>query len=261
LSLITTCDIRNMYRERCPVRSELSFRLGHKDMDFGSILRENFKKPLFSLLLSASLLGPTAARAGENSPIDWSGVYVGGMVGYGSGKTRAIDGVSLDRPSEKIGYSGAVGGLTAGYNKQFGNIVLGVEGDVSGASMSGSGDGGYGWGCGYEDICTFQVDWAATLRARLGYAVGPALPFVSAGLALGRVSGGLDGYCPGDDWCGSDTKSGWTAGGGLEWAFNDKWSAKAEYLFVDLGRAHFGGGGFLADFKFHTARLGVNYHF
>lgn len=76
----------------------------------------------------------------------------------------------------------------------------------------------------------------------LGYAVGPVLPFVSAGVAVGRVSGELDGECPGDDWCGSDTKTGWTAGGGLEWAFNDKWSAKAEYLFVDLGSAHFGEG-------------------
>ncbi|MCX8570806.1 hypothetical protein NDO48_17445 [Aminobacter sp. MET-1] len=76
-------------------------------------------------------------------------------------------------------------------------------------------------------------------------------------MAMGRVSGELDGEWPGDFWCGSDTEAGWTAGGGLEWAFNDKWSAKAEHLFVDLGTADFGDGngdGFYADFKFHTAQ-------
>ncbi|MRX34132.1 outer membrane protein [Aminobacter sp. MDW-2] len=231
-------------------------------MDHSSTFRQNIRIRLVVLLLGAALLVTNeTADAGQNgSAVDWSGVYMGGMVGYGTGDTSAFDGVH----SDDIGYSGAIGGLTVGYNKQFGNLVVGVEGDVSGAGMSGKGDGGDDWGCGVEDICTFRVDWAATLRARLGYAVGPVLPFVSAGVAIGRVSGELDGGCPGDVWCGSDTKTGWTAGGGLEWAFNDKWSAKAEHLFVDLGRARFGegnGDGFLADFKFHTARLGVNYHF
>ncbi|WP_432284560.1 outer membrane protein [Aminobacter sp. BA135] len=218
---------------------------------------------LFALLLSASLASPGLAHAGEsNSAVDWSGIYLGGVVGYGSGTAKAIDG---EYAADGVHISGAAGGLTLGYNRQLGNLVLGLEGDVSGASISGSGDGGDDWYCGgSEDICTFKVDWSATLRARLGYAVGPVLPFVSAGIAVGRVSGDLNEQCPGDYWCGSDTKAGWTAGGGLEWAFNDKWSAKAEYLFVDLGKARFGegnGDGFHGDFRFHTARLGVNYHF
>lgn len=227
------------------------------------------KHLLLAAVLVAGFTGNALAAdavAVEEAPavvtvFDWTGAYVGGVAGYGWGTTNAEDDGS---PSDDIDYDGFLGGVTVGYNKQFGQVVLGVEADLSAAGLSGSGDGGVSWGCGFTDTCTFDVDWLGTVRARAGYAFENFLPYLTAGLAFGGIKGELSG-CPGDEWCGSDTKAGWAAGGGVEWAFNEKWSAKAEYLYVDLGKGEFdsggGGSGFEAEFKFHTIRLGVNYHF
>ncbi|MGX9145969.1 outer membrane protein [Mesorhizobium sp. 128a] len=225
------------------------------------------KSALLAVAFAAIALTPAlAADALVEAPVaavhDWTGVYLGGVVGYGWGTTHALDDGS---PSDGIKYDGVLGGIAIGYNKQFGNIVAGVEADFSASGLKGSGDGGTGWGCGTTDTCTFSTQWLGTARARVGYAVENFLPYVTGGLAIGRVKGELSGFCPGDEWCGSDTKTGWTAGGGLEWAFNQNWSAKAEYLYTDLGTGHFGtgngGDGFEAKFKFNTVRFGVNYHF
>lgn len=193
---------------------------------------------------------------------DWTGAYIGGLVSYGWGKTHALDD---NDPSDKIDYDGGLGGVTAGYNWQSGNIVAGIEGDISFGKIKGSGDGGSGWGCGTTDTCTFTTDWLGTVRGRVGYAFDNVLPYLTAGVAVGRTKGNLSGRCPGDEWCGSDNRVGWTAGAGLEVAFDRNWSVKGEYLYTDLGKAHFGDGnggdGFEAKFKFHAVRIGLNYKF
>ncbi|WP_269932563.1 outer membrane protein [Aminobacter sp. HY435] len=222
---------------------------------------------LSALILSLALAGrATAADAAlpAAAPHDWTGAYVGGVIGYGWGTTQARD--NLGAPSSDIDYDGFLGGLAIGYNKQFGDLVVGAEADIAYAGLSGSGNGGI-WGCGPPDIdtCAFDVRALGTVRARLGYAFDNVLPYLTGGLAVGRVEGELVGVCVTGNWCGSDTKAGWTAGAGLELALDEKWSAKVEYLYVDLGTGHFaqgsGGEGFRADFRFHALRLGLNYRF
>jgi outer membrane immunogenic protein len=72
----------------------------------------------------------------------------------------------------------------------------------------------------------------ATARGRLGIAADRWLPYVTGGLAVGDIKAtvpGLNGI--------DKTNAGWTAGGGLEFALSGNWTAKAEYLYVDLGHA------------------------
>jgi outer membrane immunogenic protein len=89
-----------------------------------------------------------------------------------------------------------------------------------------------------------------TGRARAGVTVldSRLLLYGTAGLASGELKDGPI----------NKLKTGWTAGGGLEWAFSPKWSAKAEYLYMDFKHND------LPDWnaaKFHTVRAGLNYHF
>jgi len=192
---------------------------------------------------------------------NWTGYYVGGQIGYATGTTAALD--NNGTPSTDIDYDGFLGGVTFGYNHNINKFIIGAEGDYSFASVSGSGDGGPGWGCGTPDVCTFEVKQLATVRVRFGYDFGNILPYATAGIAYGKTSGELGG-CP-TGWCGEDTQTGSVYGVGAEFAINAKLSAKVELLHVDLGTSTFGpgngGAGFQADFNFNTVRAGVNYRF
>ncbi|MNY46563.1 hypothetical protein D3C86_1817520 [compost metagenome] len=68
----------------------------------------------------------------------------------------------------------------------------------------------------------------------------------------------------------SETKTGWVVGGGVEYALNDNWTIKSEYLYANLGTAALYSGdfgipgsdlSFSNDIAFHTARIGLNYAF
>ncbi len=106
-----------------------------------------------------------------------------------------------------------------------------------------------------------HVQWLGTVRARIGYAFDRFMPFVSGGAAFGSLKATLDGI-----GSATVTNIGWTAGGGLEYAFLTSWTAKIEYLYVDLGKitcdvACSGGTPAEATFQSHLMRGGVNFKF
>ena len=124
------------------------------------------------------------------------------------------------------------------------------------------------------------IDWFGTLRGRIGYAPVPTLLlYGTGGLAYG--GGGYEFTTfTGDNLSGTgfhdSTRLGWAAGAGVEWAFLPDWSAKLEYLYVDLGRTHSHAINLVdsddetvvnaatlsgATSRFHTVRVGLNYHF
>ena len=85
-----------------------------------------------------------------------------------------------------------------------------------------------------------KLDWFGTVRGRLGFLATPTfLLYGTGGLAYGRVaSATVNSFTATPDiYTGSTstTRAGWTAGAGGEWMFAPNWSAKAEYLYVDLG--------------------------
>lgn len=120
-------------------------------------------------------------------------------------------------------------------------LVFGIEGDLQYTGLSGSRSGGALVPPGIFDSFTQPVEskWLGTLRGRLGVAFGSWLPYVTGGLAAGRVSYSDFGFFPflpsSNSASAAETRVGWTAGGGVEWKFAPRWSVKAEYLYVDLG--------------------------
>jgi len=179
----------------------------------------------------------------------WTGFYIGVNGGGGFGWSK-WDTTNSFNPS-----GGVVGG-TLGYNYQIGPAVLGVEGDIDWAALSGSTTGGCPAGC------TTGESWLSTVRGRLGYAAGRFMPYVTGGGAFGNINASTPGLAG-----GTATNAGWTVGAGLEFAFLPRWTVKAEYLYVDLGKFNCGvgcSGGAAVDnvaFTTNLVRAGVNYRF
>lgn len=181
---------------------------------------------------------------------NWSGFYLGINGGGGWGHSN------WDTSSDRIGLSGGLVGGTAGYNWQLGNAVLGIEGDIDWANLKGTNSSTLcPAGCSTSDT------WLSTVRGRAGYAFGGVLPYVTGGLALGDIRAATPGFAG-----ASNTSAGWTAGGGIEFGLTGNWSAKAEYLYVDLGRFNCGvscNGLPTDNVSMHdnVVRAGVNYRF
>ncbi len=195
------------------------------------------------------------------STYNWSGGYVGLTAGYGWGDSKFNDGGE----SNPFDIKGFIGGVTVGYNYQFNqNWVAGIEADLSYSGIKGSfgpgnlGEpGGGSWTCG-SGACVTKVDWYSTVRGRIGYAFDNILVYGTGGLAVGHVKSGIDNS---SSYQASRTNVGWTAGGGVEYAFNQNWTAKLEYLHVDLGWTGLSNGFFKSDAKFDAVRIGLNYKF
>jgi outer membrane immunogenic protein len=172
-----------------------------------------------------------------NQPLNaysWAGPYLGGNLGYAWG--------SIDNNPTKP--SGFAGGVQAGYNWQNGPWVFGVEGDIQ---ASGAEQTFAPW--------KFSNPWFGTLRGRAGYALGNVLFYGTGGLAFGELRANTFGLSE------SNTNLGWTLGAGAEMGFAPNWSAKVEYLYVDLNNSNFVVTGASNGYRFGLIRAGVNYHF
>jgi opacity protein-like surface antigen len=201
-------------------------------------------------------LSPTAAYFVPTPARDWNGFYVGGFGGWSLGRSSVSSAIGAI-PSDEFDLSGATLGATVGFNHQIGSLVWGIEADAGWTGISGSG------ACFAQVFnCKVVVPWLGTGRIRLGWAYGDWLPYVTGGFAVG--SGRVSSTLPGSQ---ERPSGGWTAGAGLEVALSRTWSAKAEYLFVDLDRFTCDAQTCLplananAPFKEHMLRFGVNYRF
>jgi outer membrane immunogenic protein len=152
---------------------------------------------------------------------NWSGFYLG-VNGGGQWGTSNWDSLGSSN------LSGGLAGGTAGYNWQLGRGVLGLESDVDWSSLQGT-------STTLCLGCTTHNDRLATVRGRAGLAFDRFMPYVTGGLAVGDIRATAPGF-PGN----SETNAGWTVGAGLEYALTNNWSAKAEYLHVDLGKLNCG---------------------
>ena len=186
----------------------------------------------------------------QESVATWTGFYIGANLGYGWANV-GTSGVSSD-------LDGVIGGGQLGYNWQTGPLVLGIEGDFQGSGERHSDSATIG-GIGFT--VDQKIPWFATLRGRLGYAWGPAMLYVTGGASWQnyKLSVSALGTTVSDD----TTKTGWTLGGGGEWMFAPKWSAKLEYLYMDTGNSDVTlfGTTFSGRAKNNIIRVGVNYHF
>ncbi|UGY00211.1 outer membrane protein [Bradyrhizobium quebecense] len=224
-----------------------------------------------SLLLITGFAGAASAadlpeRSWTKAPplvapaFNWSGFYAGVNVGggwYDGGNiTTSSNITSLIAPGNIIhvpvsdgSQSGVTAGGLLGYNYQLDRIVLGVEADFNYADLKSSRGGStvvtffHSPTESFNFQSTSNIDWFGTVRGRIGFVpTERLLIYGTGGLAYGEVrthiansevfSNGFSRLWLGDN---SDVRVGWTAGGGLEYAFTNNWTLRGEYLYVDLG--------------------------
>jgi len=223
------------------------------------------RKSLFVVTAFLAFAAAISAEAAALNPADynWNGFYLGGEVGGGFGNshrdftTHTLTGdFGIDSVAEKSSTSGVLGGVTAGYNLQFGPAVVGLEGDISASSVNGDTT------CPTTTSdCKVSNRWLGTVRPRVGYSINSILPYVTGGLAVGDIhSHGANGIA-GDNF--TDTKAGWTLGGGIELPFYGNWTSKLEYLYVKLSDADSTNSTSTSKVSFdeNIIRLGINYKF
>jgi outer membrane immunogenic protein len=248
--------------------------------------------------MAADLPAHTYTKAPLIDPgINWSGFYIGINAGYGRGNaptTLTLNDVEanfmqpgIDNPlPPKLHPEGFVGGGQLGYNAQFGAFVAGFEADLDYSNMrkTDSATGAFFIGGSLTTTIETRLDWFGTVRGRLGILpTSNVLLFATGGLAYGNVrttttASNLPPFnCNGPGlavYCATGTTSGisvgWTAGGGIEYAFAPGWTVKAEYLYLDLGNRvvtfadrDVAGGSLTSstDFTAHIARAGLNHRF
>jgi outer membrane immunogenic protein len=176
---------------------------------------------------------------------DWTGIYIGGLVGGGFSTHDVSDpalGPLLGAPyAQGISASGFIGGLDGGARRQFGKLVVGVEGDITWGNLNGTNASAFGPDTfTISRAFTADTNWTATTAATFGTTLDPTvLLYGKAGVAWANThymdSWSVPGM-PSFGGTGSDTRVGWTLGTGVEWAVSNSLSLKAEYDYLDFGK-------------------------
>lgn len=188
------------------------------------------------------------------SSYDWSGFYAGIDGGWAWGWSHWSDPLAGSSHARSSG--GLIGGHL-GYNWQQGPVVFGVETDAAWADITGH--AGQGMAFCATGPCDMKQNWIGTTRGRVGYAFGYWMPYLTGGAAYGDVQTNLP-------WgSASATRVGWSAGAGLEVGLSRNWSARLEFLHLDLGTASFfnaasGASNVSVPVKDDLIRAGISYH-
>jgi outer membrane immunogenic protein len=272
--------------------------------DLGRHLGAIMKKLLLGTLALAALTGAVPAIAAE-LPVrpaaapaysNWNGWYVGINAGGGfqsqeasltnTGSTTgvvtsflaAMFGPTVSAIGVPMWVSGPLGGFTVGWNWQAGWWLAGIEADIDCANITGISNLTTP---GLTIGVTNTLNRFGTVRGRLGVLAGPTSNFLlygTGGFAYGRNTLELTALAP---FAGPPanlynqdraTKTGWTAGGGIEWMFLPSWTVKGEYLYTDLGSqttsvTYFADSAVPGTLtvsnndRFHIVRFGLNYIF
>lgn len=204
-------------------------------------MKNLFRGTVAAAALMAFVGGAQAADLMDAPVTDyWTGLYVGGQVGYYDASWDLPGGA----PTFGAGDGLALGGY-AGFNYQMSNnLVVGIEGDYNAALG--------------EDIINgppFQTASFGSVRARVGYAMDATMLYVTGGLAI--IDGEASFAGPPDPGFGV----GFAVGGGVEHFLTDMISVKLEYLYMassELGSPPFPSA---TDYELHTVRTGVAVHF
>jgi outer membrane immunogenic protein len=238
------------------------------------------KKLLFGTAALAAIVvaGPTNA-ADIPAPVykappviapvafSWAGCYIGAQVGYAWGRDRdneTFDGVdTLVSPATAANVNGFKAGGNVGCNYQTGAVVFGVEGDAEWAHLTGSTT--FSNEEFPPDFYQTNVDFQGSVRGRIGYAFDRVLLYVTGGVAFAHINehdvSGLTGAFTDT----ATTRTGWTVGGGLDYAFTNNWIGRVEYRYADFGTFSYTSSLFGATenhkFTENAVRVGVAYKF
>lgn len=196
-------------------------------------LRESY--PMRAGLISSVFCLPllaVAALAGEKGDL-WTGPYGGASIGYAWGESKQSYDRAGDHGKATLEPDGAAAAITGGYNWMWDEAFLfGMEADIGVINVSQGATEVFDGHIWSTNIGPF---WG-TLRGRAGYAIDDFLMFVSGGLAVASIDDTSIGNTPGETAKEDNLRAGWVVGGGVEYALDDYWILKAEYLHMDFGR-------------------------
>jgi len=249
--------------------------------------------------ITAASAADLAARPYTKAPAmvepiyDWTGFYIGGNVGYSWGRSRDTStltngaGTVLFSSIDRANMDGVIGGGQIGYNWQVQNWVWGLEADIQGSGQKGSraflcptgvcsppfGVIAVFPGAAVPVSLDQKLEWFGTVRGRVGFLATPRVLFyATGGLAYGEVRTAETIGAAAFGFSRSDTRVGYTVGAGVEGAIGGNWTAKLEYLWVDLGTTSnsfvttlpaLGGGVISSNYSSritdNVVRVGVNY--
>ncbi|WP_246721976.1 outer membrane protein [Methylosinus sp. H3A] len=182
------------------------------------------------------------------SPLAWKGFYIGGHVGYAWADDK---GASVSWPGVvapvTFSPSGVIGGVHVGYNWQWSRWVAGLEGDADGASLGSTVEAPIPL-LGSASV-TARSPVQGSIRGRFGYAFDRILVYATGGAIWGGILNTYHLLPIGNSF--STTRTGWTAGGGVEYALNDDWSARIDYRYADFGEYYDGPVRFPLEFQYH----------
>jgi outer membrane immunogenic protein len=196
--------------------------------------------------LAADLRPPPPPPLPPPPVFSWSGLYIGGQVGYDWGNDNSnLNAFVATTPTTLLGstsstnLTGAIGGAHLGYNWQFNQFVLGVESDVDSTNLNGHEVNGLGILPGGVVIPLALTDKVrstieGSFRGRVGWAWNNWLFYGTGGIAFSDFTSNYQfASILTDDR--TSTRVGWTAGGGIEWAFTNNWIFGVEYRSSDFG--------------------------
>ncbi|MGH6811694.1 MAG: outer membrane protein [Methylocella sp.] len=179
----------------------------------------------------------------------WTGIYIGGQVGYawsnGSNHFAGFlpDGTVIDTSAGGTP-NGVIGGGHVGFNYQINQWVIGLEGSVDGTSLSNTAVAAFPDGSTLTAHSTADIQ--GSIRGRLGVAWDRALIYATGGVAFGGFNTDVSIADPAVPFFAtanrSNTRVGWTVGGGIEYAITNDWWVRAEYRFTDFGNIRDGTG-------------------
>jgi outer membrane immunogenic protein len=227
---------------------------------------------------AADLPRKAPAYAPAPAPWSWTGFYVGANIGAVRGRDSVTDDPVTSPPVNWIGLfsigsanansTGVIGGLQAGYNWQFSSLVLGIEGDISFSSLDRT-NSVFARLPSNFDTYQSRLSTLGTVRGRIGWAFDRLLVYGTGGAAFASLK---DTYVDPPTIANftvspSSGVTGWTAGGGIEYAFAEHWTARAEYLHVGFPDRTVNFIGFVSPYAFtfkdslDIGRVGINYKF
>ncbi len=178
-----------------------------------------------------------ASTALPYAPYNWTGLYVGGNVGgsWGAHRHTAVTFTGATVVSDAKP-DGVIGGGQIGYNWQTGSWVMGLETDIQGSGQKDTIS--HAIAAGGTETTSDKLDYFGTVRGRVGYAWDRHLLYFTGGWTYGRGTIDSTTLVAGVTHMAThhnNSTDGWNVGGGWEWAFADRWSARVEYLYVDFG--------------------------
>lgn len=221
------------------------------------------KNRQIAAFLTASVLGLGCAqvasaadlprRAPAPAPVvapvyNWTGLYVGVHGGWVWSDTDATTSFAPAGFADTFSYAhdadGGMLGGQIGFNYQIANWVIGIEADLSWVDLGSTATVAPLTAAGVAipgsfHTSSFDMNWFGTVRGRLGFTANTLLVYVTGGFAFADIDHAVVSADPTTAFAvaggASDTRGGWTVGGGFEWGFAPNWSVKAEYLYYDLG--------------------------